>query len=43
MHIGAALGTPTLAIFGSTSEVLTGPLGPKGEGGKGRYGLRSVL
>lgn len=29
MHIGAALGTPTLAIFGSTSDVLTGPLGPK--------------
>ena len=27
MHIGAALGAPTLAIFGSTSDVLTGPLG----------------
>ena len=31
MHIAAALGTPTLAIFGSTSDVLTGPLGPKVE------------
>ena len=29
MHIGAALGAPTLAIFGSTSDVLTGPLGPR--------------
>jgi heptosyltransferase-2 len=29
MHIGAALGVPTLAIFGSTSDVLTGPLGPR--------------
>ncbi|MEE9542986.1 MAG: lipopolysaccharide heptosyltransferase II [Thermodesulfobacteriota bacterium] len=27
MHIGAALGAPTLAIFGSTSDELTGPLG----------------
>jgi heptosyltransferase-2 len=29
MHIGAALGTPTLAVFGSTSQELTGPLGPR--------------
>ena len=29
MHIGAALGTATLAIFGSTSVELTGPLGPR--------------
>lgn len=29
MHIAAALGTPTLAIFGSTSDKLTGPLGAK--------------
>ncbi|MEE9543119.1 MAG: lipopolysaccharide heptosyltransferase II [Thermodesulfobacteriota bacterium] len=29
MHIGAALGTPTLAIFGSTSAELTGPLGAR--------------
>ncbi|MBI5644189.1 MAG: lipopolysaccharide heptosyltransferase II [Deltaproteobacteria bacterium] len=28
MHIGAALGTPTIAIFGSTDPLLTGPLGP---------------
>lgn len=27
MHIGAALGVPTVAIFGSTDPVLTGPLG----------------
>lgn len=29
MHISAALGIPTVAIFGSTDPVLTGPLGPK--------------
>jgi heptosyltransferase-2 len=29
MHIGAALGVPTLAIFGSTSDELTGPIGPR--------------
>jgi len=27
MHISAALGVPTLAIFGSTDPVLTGPIG----------------
>jgi heptosyltransferase-2 len=26
MHLAAALGTPQLAIFGSTSEIATGPL-----------------
>jgi heptosyltransferase-2 len=28
MHLAAALGTPLVAIFGSTSPELTGPLGP---------------
>lgn len=28
MHIGAALGVPTVAVFGSTSPELTGPIGP---------------
>lgn len=28
MHVGAALSTPTVAIFGSTDSTLTGPLGP---------------
>lgn len=27
MHIGAALGTPLVALFGSTDDVLTGPFG----------------
>ena len=27
MHVGAALGTPTIAVFGSTNPTLTGPLG----------------
>lgn len=27
MHIGAALGTPLVALFGSTDEALTGPFG----------------
>jgi heptosyltransferase-2 len=29
MHIAAALGVPTVAIFGSTDENATGPYGPK--------------
>jgi len=29
MHIAAALGVPTVAIFGPTDHVATGPLGPK--------------
>ncbi len=29
MHIAAALGVPTLAIFGSTDPIATGPRGPK--------------
>jgi heptosyltransferase-2 len=29
MHVAAALGVPTLAIFGSTDTVATGPRGPK--------------
>ncbi|HEY1083165.1 MAG TPA: lipopolysaccharide heptosyltransferase II [Prosthecobacter sp.] len=29
MHLAAALGTPTVSIFGSTEPVLTGPLGPQ--------------
>ena len=29
MHLAAALDTPQLAIFGSTSEIATGPLGSK--------------
>ncbi len=29
MHIAAALGVPTLAIFGSTDPLATGPRGPK--------------
>ena len=28
MHLAAALGIPTLALFGSTDQVATGPLGP---------------
>lgn len=29
MHLAAALGTPLVALFGSTSPELTGPLGPR--------------
>jgi heptosyltransferase-2 len=29
MHVAAALGVPTVGIFGSTSPVLTGPRGPR--------------
>ena len=29
MHIAAALGIPTIAVFGSTDDRVTGPLGPK--------------
>lgn len=29
MHVAAALGRPTIAIFGSTEPQLTGPLGPR--------------
>ena len=29
MHIAAALGTPTVSIWGSTSPELTGPLSPR--------------
>src|SRR4029453_14563540 len=29
MHIAAALGVPTVAIFGSTDDVVTGPWGPR--------------
>jgi heptosyltransferase-2 len=29
MHIAAALGVPTVAVFGSTDERVTGPCGPK--------------
>lgn len=29
MHLSAALGTPTLGIFGSSSPDLTSPLGPR--------------
>ncbi|MFZ4767555.1 MAG: glycosyltransferase family 9 protein, partial [Roseimicrobium sp.] len=28
MHLAAALGIPTVSVFGSTEPVLTGPLGP---------------
>jgi heptosyltransferase II len=28
MHLAAALGVPTVSIFGSTEPILTGPLGP---------------
>jgi len=31
MHMASALGVPTLAIFGSTDPVLTGPTGPNTE------------
>jgi len=31
MHLAAALGVPQVAIFGSTSDVATGPLGPRAE------------
>jgi heptosyltransferase-2 len=31
MHLAAALGTAQLAIFGSTSEIATGPLSPRAE------------
>ncbi len=30
MHIGAAVGTPLVALFGSTDEALTGPSGQEG-------------
>jgi heptosyltransferase-2 len=29
MHIAAALGVPTVAIFGATDDVVTGPVGPR--------------
>jgi heptosyltransferase II len=29
MHVASALGVPTVAIFGSTEPLLTGPLGPR--------------
>jgi heptosyltransferase-2 len=29
MHLASALGTPTVAIFGSTEPLMTGPLGPR--------------
>jgi len=29
MHIAAALGTPTIAVFGPTDESVTGPFGPR--------------
>jgi heptosyltransferase-2 len=29
MHAAAALGTPTLAVFGSTNPAATSPLGPR--------------
>ncbi|PKN35565.1 MAG: lipopolysaccharide heptosyltransferase II [Deltaproteobacteria bacterium HGW-Deltaproteobacteria-19] len=29
MHVAAALGIPTVAIFGSTNPVTTGPMGPR--------------
>ncbi|MFQ5735704.1 MAG: lipopolysaccharide heptosyltransferase II [Thermodesulfobacteriota bacterium] len=29
MHLSAALGVPTVAVFGSTDPTLTGPLGPR--------------
>jgi heptosyltransferase-2 len=29
MHLASALGVPTVAIFGSTEPLLTGPLGPR--------------
>jgi ADP-heptose:LPS heptosyltransferase len=29
MHLAGALGIPTVAIFGSTNPVRTGPMGPK--------------
>jgi heptosyltransferase-2 len=29
MHIAAALGVPTIAVFGSTDDRATGPIGPK--------------
>ena len=29
MHLAAALGVPTISIFGSTEPILTGPLGPQ--------------
>jgi heptosyltransferase-2 len=28
MHIAAALGVPTVAIFGATDDIATGPMGP---------------
>jgi heptosyltransferase-2 len=28
MHIASALGVPTVAIFGATDEIATGPTGP---------------
>jgi heptosyltransferase-2 len=30
MHIGVAMGTPIVALFGSTDEIATGPWGQKG-------------
>jgi heptosyltransferase-2 len=29
MHIASALGVPTVAVFGATDDVATGPTGPK--------------
>jgi len=34
MHVSAALGTPTLAVFGSTDHITTGPSGPNGKNAK---------
>jgi heptosyltransferase II len=39
MHVGAALGVPTVAVFGSTDPIATGPKGEVDEHCKARYGL----
>ena len=42
MHIGAALGTPTVAVFGSTNAEVTSPVGPNTSGRAARRRLQPL-